>query len=233
MRSPGIRLAAGRRVPQWCGAEIPSGSIARAVEQARQKGERTVTAHIRWEGDWETKTLPLALRPAIVFVDVCRSEARILLHHPAEAPLYNPMRQDGSYPFSLSHRRRARPRRHGGRLSCERHAPRACGRDQDAHRGGHDRRGPHPQVRSRSALGIGAQPPQHRHDLRHRGGGRFHVHRDGARRRHHARSDAGRRPATGGQGPRSRHADRVGARGRARGRHRPSRHQAGQRHRHP
>lgn len=40
-------------------AEIPSGLIARAVEQARQKGERTVTTMIPWEGDWAT-TLPLA-----------------------------------------------------------------------------------------------------------------------------------------------------------------------------
>lgn len=38
--------------------EIPSGSIAHAVERARQKGERTVTAMIPWEGEWAT-TLPL------------------------------------------------------------------------------------------------------------------------------------------------------------------------------
>ena len=36
--------------------------------------------------------------------------------------------------------------------------------------------------------GIGAQPPQHRHHLRHRGSGRLHVHRDGAREGTHARS---------------------------------------------
>ena len=39
--------------------EIPPGSIADAVERARQKGEHTATARIIWEGDWAT-TLPLA-----------------------------------------------------------------------------------------------------------------------------------------------------------------------------
>jgi hypothetical protein len=39
--------------------EIPQGSLGYAVEQGRQKGERTVTAMIPWEGGWAT-TLPLA-----------------------------------------------------------------------------------------------------------------------------------------------------------------------------
>ncbi len=38
-------------------------------------------------------------------------------------------------------------------------------------------------LREGSAVGLGAEPPEHRHDLRHGLGGRRLLHRDGARRR--------------------------------------------------
>ena len=49
---------------------------------------------------------------------------------------------------------------------------------------------PPPALRAGGARGLGAEPPQHRHGLRHRRDRRDDLHRDGARRR----KDAARAP---------------------------------------
>ena len=80
---------------------------------------------------------------------------------------------------------------------------------------------------ARGADARGAQPSQHRRDLRHRGAGRRAlvmelVEGEDLVGDHRARADAARRRAA------DREADRRGARGRARARHRPPRSQARQ-----
>ena len=54
-----------------------------------------------------------------------------------------------------------------------------------------------PPVHPGGALGLRAQPSEHRHDLRHRRRGRSHLYRDGARRRRAARSGDVRGAAVG------------------------------------
>ena len=82
--------------------------------------------------------------------------------------------------LALSHRREARWRRHGRRLQGRRRAAasvrraqvrlrRALARDPEALS----------RFRARSADGVGAEPPEHLHDLRHRRAGRPRVHRHG------------------------------------------------------
>ena len=89
-------------------------------------------------------------------------------------------------------------------------------------------RGPEP-VRARSADGIGAQPPEHLHDLRHRRAGRAIVHRHGVSGGHDAEGSARRRSTE----PRTRllrlgHPDRRRAGRRAYRGHHPPRHQTGE-----
>ena len=87
-------------------------------------------------------------------------------------------------------------------------------------------------LRSRGAVGVGTEPSQHRHDLRDRRGCRNDVHRDGAGGRHGARQVARRAAPTGCHGSGLCRPDRIGPCRRARERHHPSRHQAGQHRRH-
>ena len=69
---------------------------------------------------------------------------------------------------SLRDPRAARRGRHGRGVSGAGLAPRTRGRDQGALRRIRRRRGPAQALRAGGALRVGAQPPEHRHDPRHR-----------------------------------------------------------------
>ena len=85
--------------------------------------------------------------------------------------------------------------RDGGGVPGARHAAGARGRDQGAAGVAGLGSGAPEAIREGGAVGLGAEPPQHRHDPRHRIGERRLVHRDGAGRRHDAARAAGGRAA--------------------------------------
>ena len=134
----------------------------------------------------------------------------------------------------LRHRTRPRRGRDGRRLRGQRHAAAPQGRDQD-----------HPQerarlefrqgildaLRARGAGGGAPEPSQHRAGVRLRRGGRCRLHRHGAGARARAEDLLRREGALRAEGDRAHRGRAVrGAALRPRGRHRPPRHQAGQRH---
>ena len=88
------------------------------------------------------------------------------------------------------------------------------------------------RFQARSAGGVRAESPGHRHDPRPRGARRPVLHRDGARRRHDPPAAAAARTAAAEEDPSDRQPARRCARQGARGRHRPLRSEARERHAH-
>ena len=213
--------------------EIPSGSIARAVEQARQKGERTVTAHIRGRETGRQKRCrsPYALRlyslmfveakpgyyyttlPRPRFIIRCGRMVRTLSHYHIDAEL-------GRGGMGVVYR--ASDTRLGRAVAIKMLTAEAT---TDADR-----------IRrfvqeARSASALNHPNIVTIYDIEEADGSTFIA-------MELVEGTTLDRMLAGGQLPVAKALDlgtpdRVGARGRARRRHRPSRHQARQRHRHP
>ena len=122
--------------------------------------------------------------------------------------------------------------RNGRGLARAGHAARARGRDQGAARGGRLGSRAAEALREGGALGLGAQPPLHRHDLRHRPDRRRLLDRDGAGRRQDAAGAAGLRRAAGEAPAPARHLRRRGPGQGARGGDRAPGPEARERHGH-
>ncbi len=99
-------------------------------------------------------------------------------------------------------------RRDGRSLPSAGRAARARGGDQGAVGGAVSRRLPSEAVREGGAVGLGPEPPEHRHGLRLRVCGRPLVHRDGEGRRRDAEEARRRRPCPDQEAARDRGPDR-------------------------